>query len=188
VRSITPRSRAAWRAWLADHHATATAVRVVFHRKAAGKPTLGYADAVEVALCFGWVDGVKHKLDDTRYSHRFTPRRPGSTWSAINRERVARMVAAREMTPAGQAAVDRARADGTYLAPNRAPVPTEVPAELTAALAANVSARATFDALAPSHRKQWLRWIAAAKQAETRARRAAKAAAALAKGGKRPSA
>jgi uncharacterized protein YdeI (YjbR/CyaY-like superfamily) len=160
----------------------------VFHRRAAGKPTLSYADAVEVALCFGWIDGVKHRIDDARYSHRFSPRRPGSTWSALNRDRVARMVAAAEMTPAGLAAVDRAKGDGTWLAPNRAPVPTQVPVELAAALAAKPKARAAFDALAPSHRKQWLRWVGAAKQAETRQRRAAKAVAELARGGKRPTA
>ena len=98
--------RAAWTAWLEAHHATAAEVFLVFYRKAVGKPTIGYDEAVEEALCFGWIDGIKHKLDDERYTYRFTPRRPGSVWSDSNKARVTRLAAAGKLRPPGQAAID----------------------------------------------------------------------------------
>jgi uncharacterized protein YdeI (YjbR/CyaY-like superfamily) len=183
---VAPRDRAQWRAWLAAHHATAREVLLVFRRKGTGA-SVSYAEAVEEALCFGWIDGVKGKLDDTRYTHRFTPRRPGSKWSALNRRRAAAMIAAGRMMPAGQAAIDAARRAGTWDRP--APAPTDAtaePAELTAALARAKPARAAFDALAPGQRRLWMRWVGEAKQAETRARRAARAAAELRAGRKLP--
>jgi uncharacterized protein YdeI (YjbR/CyaY-like superfamily) len=91
--------RDAWRAWLEDNHATAAEVSLVFHRKAVGRPTITHDEAVEEALCFGWIDGVKHKLDDQRYTYRFTPRRAGGVWSGINKTRIARLEAAAGSTP-----------------------------------------------------------------------------------------
>jgi uncharacterized protein YdeI (YjbR/CyaY-like superfamily) len=178
-RRVRPRNREAWTAWLEKHHATEREVFVVFHRLAAGKPTITYAEAVEEALCFGWIDGVKHKLDDERYTYRFTPRRPGSKWSAINRQRIAALTAAGKLRPAGRAAIDAARAAGTW--ESAAPA-TGMPAELDAALRANPRAQAAFDKLPPSHRRQWQRWVHDARRAETRERRAAQAASRLAGG------
>ena len=174
--------RAAWTAWLEQHHATLTEVFLVFYRKATGAPTLTYAEAVEEALCFGWIDGVKHKLDDARYTYRFTPRRPGSRWSAINQQRAAALRAAGKLRPAGLAAIAAAEASGRWNAPAPAAVPDEVPAELAAALRASPKAKAAFAKLPPSHRRQWQQYVHQAKQAETRQRRAAKAAAQLAAG------
>jgi uncharacterized protein YdeI (YjbR/CyaY-like superfamily) len=186
---VAPRDRAAWRAWLAAHHATAREVRVVFRRKGTGA-SVTYDEAVEEALCFGWIDGVKQKLDDTRYSHRFTPRRPGSAWSALNRRRAEAMIAAGRMQPAGQAAIDQARRAGTWDADRRAAAPPgaapEVPAELAEVLAREQPARRAYEALAPGQRRLWARWVGAAKQAETRARRAASAAEQLRAGHKVP--
>ena len=87
---VTPTSRRAWRAWLESHHETAAEVWLVFHKRGAGKPTLSYGDAVEEAICFGWIDGVRRSLDGERYMHRFSPRRPDSRWSAANRDRAGR--------------------------------------------------------------------------------------------------
>src|SRR5262245_42356291 len=107
---VAPRDRAAWRAWLAAHHATIPEVILVFHRKGTSPSvTLTYAEAVEEAICFGWIDGVKQKLDDRRYTHRFTPRRAASKWSALNRRRAAAMIAAGRVQPAGQAAIEAAK-------------------------------------------------------------------------------
>lgn len=177
-----PRDRAAWTAWLEKHHASAPAVSLVFYRKAAGKPTVTYAEAVEEALCFGWIDGIKHKLDDERYTYRFTPRRPGSRWSAINRQRLAALDAAGKLRPAGRAAFDAARTSGALDLPGRPTAPATMPPELSAALRSTPKARAAFEALPPSHRRLWLRYVHEAKQAETRSRRAANVVARLAAG------
>jgi len=103
------RDRAAWRRWLERYHGRRAVVRLVFYRKATGKPCPTYDEAVEEALCFGWIDGVKSKLDDERYAYRFTPRRPRSKWSASNKRRVAKLEAAGLMRPAGEAAVAEAK-------------------------------------------------------------------------------
>jgi uncharacterized protein YdeI (YjbR/CyaY-like superfamily) len=174
------RDRAAWTAWLEDHHATAPEVFLVFHRKATGKPTISYAEAVEEALCFGWIDGVKHKLDDERYTYRFTPRRPGSKWSAINKQRVAALRAAGKLRPAGLAAIEAARSSGAWDAERV--VVSGMPAELAAALRAAPRAKAAFDKLPAGQRRLLQQWVHDAKQAETRERRAAKAASLLATG------
>lgn len=171
--------RAAWTAWLEQHHASAAEVFLVFHRKASGAPTITYTEAVEEALCFGWIDGVKHRLDDRRYTHRFTPRRPGSKWSDINKQRIAALRAAGKLRPAGLAAIAAAETSGSWHEPAR---PAAIPAELAAALRASPKAKAAFARLPPSHQRQWQRYVHEAKQADTRQRRAAKAAAQLAAG------
>ena len=107
-------SVAEWRAWLAEHGGTASEGWLVIPHKNSGIPGVTYAEAVEQALCFGWIDGLQRKHDEHSARLRFSPRRPKSKWSAPNRERVARMIAEGQMTEAGQAAVDRARADGTW--------------------------------------------------------------------------
>src|SRR5215467_9290572 len=155
--------RAAWTAWLEQHHASATEVFLVFHRKATGKPTISYAEAVEEALCFGWIDGIKHKVDDQRYSYRFTPRRPGSKWSAINKQRIAALRAAGKLRPAALAAIAAAETSGAWHAPARTAV-AGMPAELSAALRASPAARAAFDRMPPGHRRQWQLYVADAKQ------------------------
>jgi uncharacterized protein YdeI (YjbR/CyaY-like superfamily) len=175
---ITPASRAAWRKWLAKHHATATEVTLVFYRKGT-KPTIAYADAVEEALCFGWIDGVKHKVDDIRYSHRFSPRRPGSNWSALNKARAAKLIAAGKMTLAGGSVIEAAKASGAWANPARAVTPSRMPAELARALATSPKAKRAYAALARGYQRQYQRWVHDAKQAETRVRRARQAVAKL---------
>jgi uncharacterized protein YdeI (YjbR/CyaY-like superfamily) len=165
--------RAAWTAWLEVNHAKATAVSLVFYRKAAGRPSITYDEAVEEALCFGWIDGVKHRLDDRRYTYRFSPRRANSKWSALNKQRLTALEAAGKMRPAGTAAVAAAKASGAWTKPARAEVPATIPAELAAALAKSAGARKAFEALPPGRKRQLQRWVHEAKQTETRARRAA---------------
>ena len=178
------KSRATWRAWLRERHGTATEVWLVFYKKHTGKVWITYEEAVEEALCFGWIDGTLRRLDEDTYVHRFTPRKPRSNWSPTNRRRVERLVAARRMTSAGMAVVDAARADGSYDAQSAAEVSHEMPSELVRALGESPRATEGFDSLSPSQRRLYVSWIASAKRTETRARRAAKAVSLLEKGEK----
>ena len=173
-RRFTPRSRSAWRSWLQKNHTGVEEVWVVFYRKGTGHPTVSYNDAVEEALCFGWIDGIRKRVDSARYMHRFTPRRLNSAWSKSNKERVARLIEARLMTPAGQRLIDHAKRGGAWSrSSDLVPVP-DMPDELTAALDADQDALVNFNALAPSYRRQFIAWIADAKRPTTRAGRVAK--------------
>jgi len=135
----------AFETWLAAHHATATELWVKFHKKGSGLATVTYAQALDVALCWGWIDGIRKAFDATSFLQRFTPRRPKSIWSQINREHVARLVAAGRMTPHGQRQVDAAR-DAAYAAMRHTTADT-LPEDLRAAIDANPRARKKFRAL-----------------------------------------
>ena len=181
-------TRAAWRAWLAAHHATAREVWLVFAKVHTGKPRVPYAVAVEEALCFGWIDSIVRRLDDETYAQKFTPRRAGSRWSEINKERARRLIAAGLMTEAGRAKIN-ARALAARPAPRvaRPRLSTlEPPPYLVRALRRNPLAWATFSRLAPSHRGAYVFWITEAKREETRERRIREAVALLAAGRKLP--
>ncbi|MDO7850610.1 YdeI/OmpD-associated family protein [Hymenobacter convexus] len=167
-----PASRAEWRQWLAAHHASAPGVWLVYGKKGSGLPSLSYAEAVEEALCFGWIDSHPRKLDAARSQQLYTPRRPRSGWSKVNKERLARLEAAGQLMPAGRAAIARAKQNGAWESLDAAEA-GEVPEDLAAALATNEAAQASFAAFSPSARKQILTWVLSAKQPETRARRVA---------------
>jgi uncharacterized protein YdeI (YjbR/CyaY-like superfamily) len=165
-----PADRAAWRAWLATNHATATGVWAVTYRRAAGKPVVPYEDLIEEALCFGWIDSTGSTLDAERGMLRFTPRRRGSVWAKSNKERVERLIADGSMTPAGLRAIEAARADGSWDALNDVDA-LVIPDDLAAALAGDAAAARGFAAMSVSVKKQILFWVTSAKRPETRARR-----------------
>jgi len=167
-----PTSRAEWRQWLATHHASAPGVWLVYCKKASGQPSVTYPEAVEEALCFGWIDSHPRKLDADRTQLLFTPRKPRSGWSKVNKERLTRLEAAGQLMPAGLAAIARAKQNGAWESLDAAEA-GHIPADLAAALAANDVAQANFTAFSPSARKQILTWVLGAKQPETRARRVA---------------
>lgn len=171
-KEFTPGSRAQWRAWLERNHDTWTVVWLVFYKVHSGKPSLSYNDAVEEAVCFGWIDGVRRSIDDERYTHRFTPRKPVSTWSAANRERAAKMIRDGLMTSAGHKAIRQAKRAGTWDAP-AATIDISVPPELAEFMRTNEKAASFFESLAPSYRTQFTGWINSAKRPETRQRRLA---------------
>lgn len=169
-RSVTPVDRAAWRQWLAQNHDRASGVWLVFTKKGFHGPRVAYEDAVQEALCFGWVDSRPGTVDGTRSRLYFSPRQPGSGWAATNKARVERLIAAGQMTPAGQAKIDAAIADGSWTLLDAVEVLT-VPEDLAQALAALPGARAHFDAFSRSARRGLLEWIVQAKRPETRAQR-----------------
>jgi uncharacterized protein YdeI (YjbR/CyaY-like superfamily) len=172
-----------WRGWLADHHADETGVWLLLAKKGTTEPTsLTYAQAVDEALCFGWIDGQARRRDETTFRQRFTPRRARSPWSARNVANIARLEAEGRMHPAGVAEVERAKADGRWDAAYAGPASAEVPAELTAALAKEPAAQAMFDVLTSQNRFAILYRIGEAKRPETRARRIQQFVAMLARG------
>jgi uncharacterized protein YdeI (YjbR/CyaY-like superfamily) len=181
------KTRKAWRAWLTKHHTQKTEIWFTYYKKASGKPTVLYAEAVEEALCYGWIDGLVKSIDSERWVQRFTPRKKGSNWSALNLERVRRLIAGGQMTPAGAAQLPTAKAAKAWKekhASHRA-APTEAPKLLADALKKNKKAAAFWKTLAPGYRRLYGRIIMEAKQEETRVRRAAKVVAWLEQG-KRP--
>jgi uncharacterized protein YdeI (YjbR/CyaY-like superfamily) len=167
-----PASRAEWRQWLADHHASAPGVWLVYFKKETGHPSVTYPEAVEEALCFGWIDSHPRKLDAERTQLLFTPRKPKSGWSKVNKERLARLEAAGLLMPAGLAAIARAKQNGAWESLDAAEAGT-VPDDLAAALAADATAGRNFAAFSPTARKMILTWVLGAKQPATRARRVA---------------
>ena len=166
-------SAADWETWLAERHATADVCWIKFAKKGSGLPTVTYAEALDVALCWGWIDGQVAKLDGTHYLQRFTPRRARSKWSQRNREHVARLEAAGRMQPPGRAEVERAKADGRWDAAYPSPANMAVPGDLQAALDADPVAAAAFAALDGQNRYAILYRLHDAQRPETRARRVA---------------
>lgn len=146
-------------------------VWLVIFKKNSPRTNLSYDDAVEEALCFGGIDGVKRSVDEGRYMHRFSPRKPDSKWSQTNKERVGRMRDARLMTAAGEQAVQRARENGSWDRPVAPSGPLPMPPEFEARLKRSKKARTFFESLAPSYRRQYVDWVASAKREDTRKRR-----------------
>jgi uncharacterized protein YdeI (YjbR/CyaY-like superfamily) len=167
-------NRATWRAWLEANHASAPGAWLVTWRRGHG-PVLDYEEAVEEALCFGWVDSTAGRVDDARHKLYFAPRKPGSGWAATNKARIERLLAAGLMAPAGIASVERAKADGSWTALDEIEQGV-VPADLAAALSASPPAGANFEAFPKSVKRQILVWISQAKRPETRAARIAQTA------------
>ena len=167
---VQPADRAAWRAWLIANHATSRGVYLATWRKAVDERSVAYADAVEEALCVGWVDSTQRKLDDQRAILWFTARRPKSGWSRPNKERVERLVEAGLMLPAGLAVIEDAKRRGTWTLLDEVE-DLIVPDDLAAAFAANPPAGPNWDAFPRSARRGILEWIVQAKRPETRARR-----------------
>lgn len=170
--TIMPRDRQEWRAWLEQNYASAAFIWVVLNKKFSPTPGLLYEEAVEEALCFGWIDSTANKFDEFHTVQYFAPRKPKSTWARSNKERVERLITQGRMTGAGLASIAAAKQDGSWTALDEIDA-LLVPGDLQAALDANPEANINFAAFSPSSRKQILYWISSAKQAGTRARRIA---------------
>ena len=174
--------RAAWEKWLVAHGASSPGIWLKFAKRTARKPTIARPDAIEAALCVGWIDGQLDKFDDTYWLTRFTPRGPKSRWSQNNRDTALRLVAAGKMRPAGQAEIDRAKADGRWDAAYASASKADVPDDLKKALDAKPKAKAFFAALNGANRYAILYRLHHAKTEKTRAARIEKFVAMLARG------
>jgi uncharacterized protein YdeI (YjbR/CyaY-like superfamily) len=178
-------SREAWDRWLEKHHRATPEAWVKIAKKGSGIPSVTYDEAVEVALCYGWIDGQMRSLDNDFYVQRFTPRSRRSRWSKLNREKVARLIETGAMKPAGLREVELAKADGRWDAAYDAPSTATVPDDLRRALAGNRRANDVFASLDGRNRYAILHRIQEAKKPETRQRRIEQFVAMLA-GGKKP--
>lgn len=172
----------AFRAWLEANHAQSPGIWLQVARKRSGVPTVSYDEAIGAALCYGWIDGQKAPLDDRAWLQRFTPRRPRSRWSAINRERAEQLIESGAMRPPGLAEVEAARADGRWEAAYASPRTAAVPDDLEEALDANPAAREFFGRLSGANRYALLYRIEEAKRPQTRAQRIEKYVAMLSRG------
>ena len=161
----------AWEAWLDEHHETSSGIWLKLAKKQSGIDSVTHPEALEVALCYGWIDGQRNRLDDSWYLQLFTPRRPRSRWSKINRAKAVALIEGGRMRPAGLREVERAKDDGRWDAAYDSPSQLQVPEDLTAALAGNEAARTFFDGLDRTNRYAILYRIEDAKRPETRARR-----------------
>jgi len=165
METVFVKDRAAWRRWLQQNHARATEIWLAFYKKSSGKQTVSYEEAVEEALCFGWVDGIKKGLNQECFAFRFTPRKARSAWSKSNLARVERLMAAGKMMPAGLAA---------YNSGERREVPkmpSELPQELERRFRELPAAWNNYEKFPPGYRRTTAGWVASAKKAETRAKR-----------------
>ena len=170
-RAIGFASQAAWEEWLEGNHADSTGVWLKIAKRASGIESVTHAEALEAALCFGWIDGQRKSLDETHFLQRFTPRTRKSTWSRINRESAERLIAAGRMRPAGLAAVEAAQADGRWEVAYEPQSTAAMPEDLQRELDAHPRAAAFFAALDSRNRYAILYRLQAAKKPETRARR-----------------
>jgi uncharacterized protein YdeI (YjbR/CyaY-like superfamily) len=164
-------SRTEWESWLADNHASASGVWVKIAKKETGLDSVRYPEVLDTAIAYGWIDAIRHKLDDTHFLQRFTPRGPRSKWSKINRDKAEQLIADGRMTPAGMREVEKAKADGRWAAAYESQRTMQVPPDLQAELDADPAMKEFFESLSSQNRYAFLYRLHDAKKPETRARR-----------------
>lgn len=170
LQAIHPLTRDAWRKWLIENHQKADHIWFIRYKKSAGKPVVSFDEAVEEALCFGWIDSLPRKLDEERTMLYFAPRKKGSGWSRVNKERIDRMLAEGKMMEAGLKKMEEAKADGSWTKLD-AIENLEIPDDLAKALADRPPAADYFDAFPRSVKRGILEWILNAKRSATREKR-----------------
>jgi uncharacterized protein YdeI (YjbR/CyaY-like superfamily) len=180
MKALLVRTLDQWRDWLTGHHASESEVWLIFHKRHTGVASIDYEDALDEALCFGWVDSLIKRLDDQRFARKFTPRRAGSRWSTVNRKRYAELKARGRLKPPG---IERSPTSRGYAPrPPRLALPSKLPKYIQAALKNHPTALRHFEALAPSQRRRYFAWIESAKREETKLRRLKEAIRLLASG------
>lgn len=167
-------ARKDWRKWLEKNHSAGGEIWIKIYKKASGIRCLGYEEAVEEALCFGWIDGKIKSINKDYYIQRYTPRRPGSRWSKYNIERVQRLTASGHMRKAGMDAYGELLIKPHLAYENRSDGDPEMPADLMKALSDNVEALRNFNGFPPSARRMYIEWLNDARRADTRVRRIAR--------------
>lgn len=164
-------NRKDWREWLEKNHTTEKEIWLVYYKKHTGKDRIPYDDAVEEALCFGWIDSIVRRLDDEKYAQKFTPRKDQSNWSESNKRRIEKMTAQDKMTEAGLIKIKRAKETGKWDEIISSPDLHEVHPDFKNELEKNPKAKENFNRLAPSYQKYYIGWISSAKRDETRNKR-----------------
>lgn len=164
------KNRKAWRKWLEKNHKTAAGIWLIYYKKDSGKTRVPYADAVEEALCFGWIDSTLNSIDENSYMQLFTPRKPKSGWSKLNKERVEMLIEQGMMTPAGHEKIEMAKHHGTWSKLDHIESFT-LPPQLEKAFAANKKAKKFFDTLSKTNKKYILYFVNNVKNEETKAKR-----------------
>ncbi len=178
-------NRSQWRKWLTKNHdKEEKGIWLVFYKKGANKPTLEYEQAVEEAICFGWIDSIIKKIDEAKYVRKFTPRKADSLWSQLNKRRADKMIKQKLMTKVGLTKIKVAKETGLWDKDPRAKISFDIPGEFAAALAKNKKAKENFDKLALTYRRHYIGWIVTAKRDETKKRRIAESIALLEQGKK----
>ena len=172
IARIYAADRARWRAWLEANAGTASAVWLVVYKKGSGQPSITWDEAVEEALCFGWIDSKAKPIDDLRYRQYFSPRKPTSVWSKVNKARIERLIADGLMREPGLRAIATAKANGSWSALDDVEA-LVIPDDLAAAFAESPGAREAFERFSRTNRRNILQWIATAKRPQTRAKRIA---------------
>jgi uncharacterized protein YdeI (YjbR/CyaY-like superfamily) len=180
MKTLLVRTLDQWRRWLTEHHASESEVWLIFHKRHTGVASIDYKDALDEALCFGWVDSLVKRLDDRRFIRKFTPRRADSRWSDVNRTRYAELEAGGRLKPPG---IARPPTNQRYAPrPSRLSLPSRLPAYIQTALRDHPTALRHFEALPPSQRRRYFAWIESAKRQETKLRRLEEAIRLLASG------
>ena len=162
-------TRAEWRAWLTKHHESESEVWLIYYKQQSGRPRISYDDAVEEALCFGWIDSIVKRIDDEKFAQKFTPRRNTSKWSELNKRRLRKLIRERRMTDAGLARIDAATLREAKAKPTKGD--GDIPPFVRQALRSNARAWKSFQSLTPSRRAAYVRLITEVKQEATRERR-----------------
>lgn len=173
-----------WREWLANNNDKETEIWLIFFKKNTGKQSIEYESSVEEALCFGWIDSLIKKIDESKYARKFTPRKDNSKWSESNKKRVERLINNQRMTDIGLAKIETAKKNGQWDKPDRQDISFDIPEEFNKALDKNNVAKEYFEQLAPTYRKQFIGWIVVTKRPETKAKRIKESIRLLAKGQK----
>lgn len=175
IRPISVSDRNVWRSWLIDNHASENEVWLAYYKKHTGKATVSYLESVKEALCFGWIDGLKRRIDEERYAHRFTPRKAGSKWSPQNIRLAEELIESGKMTKAGLAAFDQRVPYDLELQQQLSAKELPLEAETEKGLKTSQKAWNNFNQLSAGYRKQYVGWIQSAKRPETRKKRLQKA-------------
>jgi uncharacterized protein YdeI (YjbR/CyaY-like superfamily) len=165
------RNRSEWRKWLQRNHDKKDEIWLVYYKKHTGKPSVTHAEAVEEALCFGWIDSRVNRLDDERYRQKYTPRKPKSVWSKINKDAAERMIREGKMMSAGIEKINEAKKDGRWAKAYTSRKRMRMPRDLKAALQRNKKAQKNFSNFAKSYQNMYIGWVTSAKRKETREKR-----------------
>ena len=171
MNSYCPKDKDDWRNWLKKNHLKKDSIWLIFNKKDSPNPNLNWSEAVDEALCFGWIDSTKKSIDDEKYMQLFTPRKSKSIWSEHNKKRAEKLIEKGLMKDSGLGAINEAKRNGMWDQSSSTYDERNIPEELKAALKKNISAKNFYDRLAPTYKKQFHWWIVSAKRKETKEKR-----------------